>query len=178
MPSGKGQPRAPPQPQFQGMNFPLFLQRYQRWLVLARMTDLDDDTHRIWFLAAMDPQVLPIAEGLYARTSSFEQLVQQMSQAFPEFTNDFALRSEIRMLPELPRRPKVEELEQLLVEFEHKLGRMTPDACSDQEKMVLLVSKLPEELWKELRTSTLYRGSLTTYDTTTKRGNVHDNQLA
>ena len=87
-----------------------------------------------------------------------------MSQAFPEFTNDFALKSEVRMLPELPRRPKVEELEQLLVEFEHKLGRMTPDACSDQEKMVLLVSKLPEKLWKELRNSTLYRGTLTTYD--------------
>ena len=84
--------RLPPQPMFNGADFPLFLSRYKRWMVVSGLEGLSEDQNRSWFMASMEDQVLSIAESIYNRTETFEDLVQQLSRVYPVILTDFTLR--------------------------------------------------------------------------------------
>ena len=44
--------KAPPQPFFNGTDYPIFIQRYTRWLKVAGLDGLGDEHSRAWFLSA------------------------------------------------------------------------------------------------------------------------------
>ena len=149
---------------FSGADFPLFLQRYKRWLKAAGLENLDDEGHRVWLMTSMDQSILAITEGIYGRTATFQDLVQELARTFPVYATDFSLRADVAAIPALGASPSVEDLERLIVSLELKWTRMSPEACSDQEKMVVLSNKLSDNLWRDLRQSPFHRGSLVSYD--------------
>ena len=136
------------------------MQRYTRWVKLAGLDGLDEEGNRAWFVSSMEPNVLGVVEAIYARTTTFEELVHQVGQVFPLYVPDLTLRSDIQALSPLGVSPTLEEVEHLIIKLETYWARMTDGAVSEQEKMVMLTNKLADATWQALRDSTVWRAFL------------------
>ena len=155
--------KPPVQPMFNGVDFRLFLQRYKRWSLLAGLNNQTEEIKRTWFVSAMTDRVMPIVETIFERTDSFEELVRQTAVVFPNLVSDLSIRNEVASIPPLKRGVTPDLLELLLLDLENKWALMSENAMGDQEKLVILVQKLPEEMWRTLREHPYWKRTVTSY---------------
>ena len=65
--------------------------------------------------------------------------------------NDVTYRQQLQNVAGLSPNPVPSEVEILFQDFERIVGKMSPGAIGGQDKLLLLVSKIPIPLWKSLR---------------------------
>ena len=102
--------RLPPQPLFNGKEFNVFLERWQRWTHLAGIDSLDEQAQRVWFLGAMEETVLTVVEAVFKKTTGVTELFIETGKVFPIYVSDFTLRGEIGAIPQLSWPPSMVDI--------------------------------------------------------------------
>ena len=74
-----------------------------------------------------------------------------LERQYPTYKTDSSIRAEIQNLAVLPNNPKPARISELLCDFDHWVGRLTPGSYGSNELLFWLVAKLPRELWDECR---------------------------
>jgi len=115
-------------PKFDGSDVGQWLRAFTRWLRLTGVGHQADSIQLDWCVAASTAKVQRIVERLAEEAQTFEGFATRLQQVFPRVENDFSIRALLAKLPQLGKEPAPAELEQLLVETEYLLSRLSPNA--------------------------------------------------
>jgi len=92
-----------------------------------------------------------VVEKLAEESADLRQFLHRLEETYPKVENDIAIRQQLGKLPPLGKETTPGELELLLVEFFDLMGKLSPSALSEQEKILLLVGKIHPTQWREMR---------------------------
>ena len=115
------------------------------------MITQDDQTKKGWFYQFSSPKVKKLVERVAEENESFGEFLRGLELLFPKLENDIYLRDRLRKIPILPKEPSPQEVETMLLKMEEVLSLLSPEAMSDQEKLLTLISKLHPQTFKEIR---------------------------
>ena len=128
---------------------------------MAGLDQLPEKQQRAWLVSCVEEPALKLVEALYARTSTLNELLVEIGKVFPNYATDFSLREQVARVAVLGASPKMHELEEMLLLLEDLWESMTPNAVSDQERIVKVVDKLHATTWQGIRDSPVWRNYLT-----------------
>jgi hypothetical protein len=131
---------------------------------LTGVTSQPESSKLDWAVAAAAPKVQRIVERLAAEAKSYNAFAQRLTEIFPKVENDISIRAQLQKLPALGRDPAPGELEALLVEMSDLMSKMSPDALGEQEKLLLLVSKIHPAQWRDMRAERRDRERCNSFD--------------
>ena len=118
-------------------------------------------------------------DSLADKTSSFEELLESINQVFPKVENSISVRQQLAKILPLQRETSPQEVESLLLEMETLFLKLPPEAFSEEEKGLLLVSKIPPQTWKEIRSERCWRNRCDSFESLKEllREKVRDDTL-
>ena len=128
------------------------------------MVGTDDDTKRDWLIQACNPKIRKMVDSLADKTSTFEELLESISQIFPKVENSISIRQQLAKVQMLSREATPSEVETLLLEIESLFLKLPPNTFSEEEKTLLLVSKIPPPMLKEIQTERAWRSRCDTFE--------------
>lgn len=152
-------------PSFDGSDLETFLKEFSRWLRLTGLTNAQDTVKCDWLIQACTIKVKKILEKLVDDTNNeFSKVLDKMEVLFPRLENDISLREALKRIPQLPREPEPQQVAQLLLEFEDIIARMSPEALGEQEKLLMLITKVHPQTFQELRKDRLWKRRTESFD--------------
>ena len=78
--------------------------------------------------------------------------------------NDLTLRAKLDKIPQLSATPEPSDIAKLILEVEETMAKLSTEAMSPQEKLLLLVRKLHPKTFGELRADCHYKHRVTDYE--------------
>ena len=153
-----------PLPSFDGQDFESFCKEFLRFLRLTGLVGADDETKRDWLTQACHPKIRKMVDSLADRTQTFDDLLDSISQLFPKVENSISIRQQLGKVPGLQRDASPAEVETLLLELDNLFSKLPSDSFSEEERLLLLVSKLNPETWREIRAERTWRNRCDSYE--------------
>ena len=87
----------------------------------------------------------------------------KLGEIFPTLENDLTIRRKLESLTPLNYSPEPQHLANFLLEFDTLLGKLTEQAMTDQDKLLLLISKLNSKTFQEIRANFTWRPHTDSY---------------
>jgi hypothetical protein len=117
-----------------------------------------------WLLACVHDKALhALVEKVADQSVSFGEFLSKLELLFPKLENDATIRQKLFEVPPLHREPSPQQVAQCLQDLDALLARLSPYALSEQDKHLLLVSKIPDDWWKEMRQNRAERSRTETF---------------
>ena len=151
-------------PMFDGQDLESFVRNFSRFLRLTGLVHASDMVKRDWLINSMSAKVKRTLERINDEVSSFDELFDRLQRLFPKIENDVTIRNLMQKVPVLPKEPHQNELEQIIIELDELFSRLSNESMSDQDKLLILVSKVHTQMWKEIRQDKIYKLRCDTFD--------------
>ena len=131
-----------------------FCQAFGRWLRLTGLEQAPDEVKKDWWVSACQgKQVTAVVERVAETTSTFRQFLSKLEDIYPRLENDAVIKQKLHEIPQLPKDPTPQKVAELIQEIDYHITKLSTQAMSEQDKHLLLVSKIPEEWWREMRST-------------------------
>jgi hypothetical protein len=150
-------------PKFVG-DFESWARSFSRWLRMCGLTSASDLIKRDWAISAASDKHRGLWEKVNDQASSFEDLMATLQKLNPSVQNDFSLKVKLQQLPSLSSGFTPSNVEELILEFHFLSSRMSPGSLGVQEKTLLLISKIPPVVFKEMRSDRFLRPLTESFD--------------
>ena len=66
---------------------------------------------------------------IVTKSATFAHVLVALERQFPSYETDLSIRAEIQNLAALPNNPKPTRVSELLADWDHWVGRLTPGSC-------------------------------------------------
>ena len=101
----------------------------------------------------------------FASTSdTFATLWSRLENLFTRTEKDIYLREKVQAVAPLPKYASPQETEAMILCLQELFARMSPDAMSGQEKTLVLVSKIHQAAFRELRSDKSNKSRMNEFD--------------
>ena len=101
---------------------------------------------------------------IVTKSATFAVVFVALERQYPTFATDLSIRAEIQKLAVLPNNPKPARISELLADFDHWVGQLTPGSYRSDELLFWLVAKLQRELWDECRATAECKATALNYE--------------
>ena len=101
---------------------------------------------------------------MVTKSATFAWVVVALERQYPSYETDLSIRTEIRNLAVLPNNPKAARISELLADFNHWVGRLTPSSYGSDELLFWLVAKIPRDVSDECRATAERKARTFTYE--------------
>ena len=157
--------RLPPvtAPLFDGQDLEQFSKEFLRFLRLTGLLEAAALTKKDWFLHCCAPKLKRIVESVAETNDSFESFLNGIQKLFPKVENTVSLRQQLQKVCKLANDPSPAEVEQMLLEFDSLVAKFPNGSLSEEEKLLLLVTKVHPVSWKEIRSERNWRARCDRY---------------
>ena len=98
------------------------------------------------------------------KSAKFADVLIALERQYPSYETDLSITAEIQNLAALPNNPKAARISELLPDFDHWVGRLTPGSYGSDELLFSLVAKLPVEGWDESQATAERKARALTYE--------------
>ena len=141
-------------PAFTPEDLESWLRRFGRWLRLTGLHSSSDVAKIDWVvLSSKDTKISKLLSDIADDCPTWPAFLEKLKELFPVVETDVDLRMQIAALPVLPDHPTPAAVKQLVLEFKVLHNKFQPGALTDQDLLLQLVSKIPQRLWSELRST-------------------------
>ena len=151
-------------PSFDGQDLEGFLREVLRWLRLSQLTTAEDQVKLDWLYQACTGKVKRILDGILEKETHFESVLERLAELFPKVENTISVRQLLQKVPPLPYKMFPADVEQMFLELETLFTKIPAESMSQDEKLLLLVSKINAAQWKEIRAERSWRKRCETYE--------------
>ena len=79
------------------------------------------------------------------KSGKFADVLVALERQYPLSDTDLCIQTEIQNLAMLPHNPKAARISELLPNFDHCVGRLTPGSYGSDELLSWLVAKIPRD---------------------------------
>jgi hypothetical protein len=151
-------------PKFGGHDFPLFVEKFGRFLRLSGLQSASDQVKSDWLAQAAEPQVYKITmKVLKDNENDLERSLRALGEIFPTLENDLTIRKKIESLQPLGYAPEPQVLAAFLLDFETLASKLSPGAWTDQDRLLSLISKINPRTFQEIRSHPTFRPRTDTF---------------
>jgi len=144
-------------PKFNGQDYPSFVEKFSRFLRLSGMQDAPEQLKLDWLVQSAEPNVYPLVLNTVKECKDLETTMAKLGTIFPTLENDVTLRKRIEALPTMSYAMEPHQVTTFFLEFETLTGKLSPEAWTDQDRLLSLISKLHTKTFQELRANPSYR---------------------
>ena len=88
---------------------------------------------------------------IVTKSATFADVLVALERQYPSYETDPSIRAEIQNLAAWPNNPKPARTSELLADYDHWVGRLTPGSYGSDELLCWLVANIPREVWDECR---------------------------
>jgi len=165
--SGGTSPKLPAArlPLFDGSDLDIFLKDFERFLRLTGLGQAPEKLKLDWLIEACSPKVKRLVEKACEEMHwSLSGTLQQLEKLFPKIENDLTVRASLEKLVALPQSPEPAAVAQLFLEMDELMAHLSEKAMSDQEKYLVLLSKIHPKMYQEIRGDRFLKGRSETYE--------------
>ena len=139
-------------PEFTGKDLSEFAENFGRFLRLTGQTHASGRVKCDLLLQCCKTKYLEKkVRQIVTNSATFADVLVALERQYPTYETDLSIRAEIQNLPVLPNNPKPGRVSELLADFDHRAGRLTPGSHSSDDLLFWMCAKLPRELWDECR---------------------------
>ena len=101
---------------------------------------------------------------ILTKSATFADVLVALERQYPSYETDLFIRVEMQNLAMLLNNPKPARTFELLANFYHWVGGLTPGSYGSNELLFWLVAKLPPEVWNECRATAERKARALTYE--------------
>ena len=130
---------------FDGGDLDTWCRGWEKWLRMVGLSGADDRTKRDWLEKSMPAKTKRIIEML-PDTLSLTEVLARVNLLHPSLHNDLSTRAKLAEIPQLPTKPKPQQVPSLLLELHHACPQLSPGSMGSHERVLLLISKIPTAL--------------------------------
>ena len=131
---------------FEGKDVKRFSVTFARYLLLTGKNQCKDKVKAALLIEGnKKPDVKSRAENCLKKAKSLEDFFDQLPRLYPEIETDLSLRGELVKIGNLPADPKPAQIENLLNELDKVFEKFSPNALSDQQKLLELASRVNDK---------------------------------
>ena len=87
-----------------------------------------------------------------------------LKRQYPSSETDRSIQTEIQILAVLPNNAKAARISELLAEWHHWVGQLTPGSYGSDKLLFWLVAKVTRGVWDECRATTELKARSLTYE--------------
>jgi len=110
-----------------------------------------------WLVQTAKPNVHPLVLNTVKENNDLEATLAKLGTIFPTLENDVTLRKRIEAMQSLGYGIEPHQVTAFFLEFETLIGKLSPEAWTDQDKLLSLISKLHPKTFQELRSNPSFR---------------------
>ena len=145
-------------PKFNGQNFELFLDKFARFLRLSNMLGESDEVKCDWLIQAAEPSTYGMFSTV-CKTShkNLNLALKKLSQIYPSHENDLTVRKSLSSMQQLPYQPSPQLLAEFFLKFDDLMSKLSVEAMSNQEKLLLVTGKIHPKTLSEMRSNNIFR---------------------
>ena len=151
-------------PAFTPEDLESWLRRFGRWLRLTGLHSSTDVAKIDWVvLSSKDTKISKLLSDVADDCQTWPVFLEKLKDLFPVVETDVDLRMQVASLPVLPDHPTPAAVKQLVLELKVLHNKFQPGALTDQDQLLQLVSKIPQRLWSDLRSTRADRSRADTF---------------
>ena len=151
--------------EFTGKDLSEFAENFGRFLRMTGQTRASGRVKCDLLLQCCKTKYLePQIKQIVTKSATFADVLVALEGQYPTYETDLSIRAEIQNLAVLPNNPKPARISELLADFDHWVGPLTPGSSSNDELLFWWVAKPPQELWDECRATAECKARALTYE--------------
>ena len=151
-------------PILDGSNMKDFMGELQRWLNLTGVGNLNQQIQKDWLMQMATPKVKSLIEiSVKHPNSTLSDIMRILIELFPSVESDMTLRASLKQMPALPSIPHPSDVAQLIIRMDEIFSRMSPHSISEQDKLLILINKVPHQYFLNMRQDRYYKPNTETY---------------
>ena len=101
---------------------------------------------------------------IVTKSATFADVLVALERQYPSHETDLSIRAKIQNMGALPNNPKPARISELLADFDHWVGRLTPGSYGSDKLLFRLVAKLQREVWDECQATAECKARALTYE--------------
>ena len=142
-----------------------FAESFGRFLRLTSRTRASGRVKCDLLLQCCKTKYLPKqVKQIVTKSATFADVLVALERQYPSYETDLSIKAKIQNLAALPNNCKPARISELLANFDHWVGRLTPGSYGSDELLLWLVAKVPRELLDECRATAERKARALTYE--------------